>query len=44
MPETPQPVCDVCHMPAIQADGRWEHAEVADAVFCQLVMRAVSGD
>lgn len=34
-------VCDRCHQPAVQnADGKWVHAEVADAVFCGLVMRA----
>ena len=33
-------VCDRCRQPAIQRDGKWEHAEAADAAFCQLVMRA----
>lgn len=31
--------CSVCRMPAVLRDGRWEHAEAADAVFCTLVMR-----
>jgi hypothetical protein len=31
-------VCDRCGFPAVQrADGQWEHAEYADAVFCGLV-------
>jgi hypothetical protein len=35
-------VCDRCHMPVIQnTDGKWEHAEVADAMFCTLVMARV---
>ena len=33
-------VCDRCERPVIEADGRWVHAEIADAVFCDLVMRA----
>jgi hypothetical protein len=34
-------VCDRCHCPVIQdAEGNWVHAEVADAAFCSLVMRA----
>lgn len=30
-------VCDRCGMPAVLVDGRWRHAEAADAAFCQLV-------
>lgn len=36
----PAPVCDLCHMPAVMGeDGRYRHAEAADAAFCGLVMR-----
>jgi hypothetical protein len=28
--------CDKCHMPAIQVDGRWQHAEPADAMACAI--------
>lgn len=32
------PRCDRCGMPAVLADdGRWVHAEAADAVFCSLI-------
>lgn len=33
--------CDKCHQPAILVDGKWQHAEAADAVFCGLVMQVV---
>jgi hypothetical protein len=44
--EWPEPenrdVCDLCQMPVIQnTDGKWVHAEAADAMFCDLVMRRV---
>lgn len=33
--------CDRCGRPVVQtADGEWAHAEVADALFCGLVMGA----
>lgn len=32
--------CDLCGQPAILVDGKYQHAEAADAAFCQLVMRA----
>ena len=34
------PVCDRCGLPVVPTDeGRWVHAEVADAVFCQVFGR-----
>ena len=33
--------CDRCGRPVVQtADSEWAHAEIADALFCSLVMRA----
>lgn len=37
--DQPQPVCNLCHMPAVLIGGKWQHAEAADAAFCALVMR-----
>ncbi len=31
-------VCDRCGFPAVERDGRWEHASYADGVFCAIVM------
>lgn len=42
-PASPPPpdICDRCERRVIRdSQGRWVHAEVADAVFCGLVMRA----
>ena len=35
-------VCSRCQQPAVQnpETGAWQHAEVADAIFCDTVMRA----
>ena len=38
VPEDVQPVCGRCQMPAAWNGKAWEHAEAADAAFCQLVM------
>jgi len=38
----PQPVCDLCHLPAAWRAGHWEHAEPADAAFCAIVMRGMT--
>jgi hypothetical protein len=46
MPDQPEitgeAVCDLCGFPAVRVDGKWQHAEAADAAFCQLVMRGGS--
>jgi hypothetical protein len=34
-------VCDRCNMPAVEIDGVWQHAEVADTVFCALMRGAL---
>jgi len=32
--------CDRCGRPVAQTDAGWVHADLADALFCSLVMRA----
>lgn len=29
-------VCNLCGFPAVRIEGRWAHAEPADAVFCSI--------
>lgn len=32
-------VCELCRRPVIERDGEWVHAELADEMFCLVVMR-----
>lgn len=33
-------VCSRCERPVAEVNGEWRHMELADAVFCDVVMRA----
>jgi hypothetical protein len=33
-PFTPEARCDRCQFPAVLRNGKWEHAEYADGIFC----------
>jgi len=37
IPADADPVCGKCKRPAAWINGAWQHAEVADAVFCGLI-------
>lgn len=33
--------CETCGGPAVQIDGRWVHAEIADMLFCSIFRTAL---
>lgn len=42
VPPDVQPVCGKCKNPARWNGAKWEHAEAADAVFCQALFGRTS--
>jgi hypothetical protein len=41
VPADADPVCGSCKLPAVWRSDHWEHAEVADAVICDLLFGAI---